>query len=77
MPYVVAPCSTGQLGAAGIVGAHHLRPLDATEVLVEAVDDRGERAVVVEVIDLDVGEDRGEERQLEVGAVALVGFDDE
>ena len=47
------------------------------QVPVEAGDDGGERPVVIEVIDLDVGEDRGEQRQLEVGAVALVGLDDE
>ena len=36
-----------------------------------------ERAVVVEVVGLDVGQDRPVQRQLEVGAVALVGLDDE
>ena len=38
---------------------------------------RLERAEVVEVVDLDVGQDRAVQRQLQVGAVALVGLDDE
>jgi hypothetical protein len=60
-----------------VVGAQHLRSGDLGEVPVEALLDRGERPEVVEVIDLDVGEDRAVQRQLEVGAVALVGLDDE
>ncbi len=76
-PYVTAPWRAGQVGAARVVGAEHLRTGDLREVAVEAVDDRLERAVVVEVIDLDVREDRAEQRQLEVRAVALVGLDDE
>ena len=38
---------------------------------------RFEGAVVIEVVDVDVGEDRAVQRQLEVGAVALVGLDHE
>ena len=67
----------GQVAAAGVVGAEHLRPGDVRQVPVEAVDDGAEGPVVVEMIDLDVGEHGGVQRQGEVGAVALVGLDDE
>ena len=66
-----------QRAAHRVVGTDHGGPVDLGEVLVEARLDRSEGAVVVEVIDLDVGEHRGVEREFEVSAVALVGLDDE
>ena len=60
-----------------VVATHHLRPGDLAEVAVEAVDDAGEVAVVVEVVDLDVGQHRAVQRKFEMRAVALVGLDDE
>ena len=68
---------SSQPGCHRVVTAHHLRARDLAEVRVEAVDDRLERPVVVEMVDLDVREDRPVERQLEVGAIALVRLDDE
>ena len=67
----------GQSGSDRIVRAQHLRPVDAGQVLVERVDHGVEAAVVVEVVGLDVREDGPGQRQLEVGAVALVGLHDE
>ncbi len=63
-----------QQGRLMVVDAQHLRALDLRQVLIEPVDDGLERAVVVEVIDLHVGEDRAVQGQLEVCAVALVGL---
>jgi hypothetical protein len=60
-----------------VVGTHDLRTGDLRQVAIEAGDDRVERSVVVEMVGLDVGQDRGVQRQLEMGAVALVGLDDE
>ena len=54
-----------------------LRPGDLGEVAVEAGQQGVERAVVLEEVDLDVEQDRAVQRQLEVGAVALVGLDHE
>ena len=66
-----------ELRAHRVVDAEDLRTGDPGEVPIEAGDDRFFGAVEVEMIDLDVGEDGAEERQLEMGAVALVGFDDQ
>ncbi len=60
-----------------VVAAHHLRTRDLSEVPVEAVDDRIERSVMIEMVDFDVREDRPVEREFEMGPVALVGFDDQ
>ncbi len=60
-----------------VVCTHDLRAGNLRQVLVECLLDALDRAVVVEVVDIDIGEDRAVQRQLEMGAVALVGFDDE
>ena len=67
----------GHVGAQGVVDAEHRGSGDLAEVALEAVDQRLERPVVLEEVELDVGEDRRRERQREVRAVALVGLDDE
>ena len=69
--------SGGERGADRVVAADHLRPVDLAEVPVERRHDAVERSVVVEMVGLDVGEDRAVHGQLEVGAVALVGLDDQ
>ena len=71
------PVTLGEPGGVLTVDADDLRSGDLCEVAVEPVDDGGKRAEVVEVVGLDVGEDRAVERQLQEGAVALVGLDDE
>ena len=53
------------------------RPGHRVDEALERGDERVERAVVVEVVGLDVGDDRGFGRELEERAVALVGLDDE
>ena len=68
---------TSQLAAHGIVERHDLRPVDVVQVLGEAVDDAGERSMMVEVIRLDVGQDRPVQGQFEMCAVTLVGLDDQ
>ena len=75
----VGECAVACCEARGarVVGAHHLRAGDLREVAVESGLDRLDRAVVVEVVGLDVREDRAVQRQLQVRAVALVGLDDE
>jgi hypothetical protein len=60
-----------------VVDADDAQPGDTFEVFVEGGDDGVEAAEVFEVIDLDVGDDGGVQRQLEERAVALVGLDDE
>ncbi|CAB4692833.1 unannotated protein [freshwater metagenome] len=64
-----------QPGAHIVVGTQHLGSSNVSEILVERSDDAVERSVVVEMIDLNVGEDRAIQRQLKMCAVALVGFD--
>ena len=49
-------------GGALVVDADDLRTRGLGEVAVERVDDAFEPSVVVEVVDLDVGQDRGEQR---------------
>jgi hypothetical protein len=61
--------------SSGVVEADDLWARDLRQVLIKAIDDRLLGAVVVEVVDLDVGEDGAEKRQGEVCAVALVGLD--
>ena len=66
-----------QLDADRVVAADHLRSLDLAEVVVEPCDDPVERAVVVEMIGFDVGEHGAEQREFEMGPIALVGLDDQ
>jgi hypothetical protein len=67
----------GQLRGVVIVDADDLGTGHAGEVLVEGGHDGLGPAEVVEVVHLDVGEDRAVQRQLEERAVALVGLDHE
>jgi hypothetical protein len=60
-----------------IVGTQHSRPHHLLQVPGEALLDRLQRSVVVEMVGLDIREDRPVQRQFEVGAVALVGLDHE
>jgi hypothetical protein len=69
--------AVGQLPRARIVGAQHLRTGDLGEIPVEPGHDPLEGAVVVEVVDVDVGDDGAVEREFEVRPVALVGLDHE
>ena len=75
----IRDCSVlgGQPGADGIVATHDLGTIDLAQVTIEPGHDAVERAVVVEVIGVDVEEDRAVQGQLEMRPVALVGFDDE
>ena len=66
-----------QFGPDRVVAADHLRSLDLAEVVVEPCDDAVERAVVIEMIGFDVGEHGAVQREFEMGAIALVGLDDE
>ncbi len=68
---------TGERRANRVVDAQHLRPGDLRQVLLEPGDDGVLGSIEVEMIDLHVGQHRAEQRQFEVGAVALVGLDDQ
>ena len=59
-----------------VVGTHDVRPRRLQEA-VEGLLDGAQRSVVVEVIGFDVRDDRQVGGQLDEGAVALVGLDDE
>ena len=61
----------------GMVDAHHREAVerDVLDEGAEGLLDRVEGAVVVEVLGVDVGDDRDVGRQLEEGAVGLVGLD--
>ena len=61
----------------GLVGAHDARAGGLGEELVERLDDGGEVAVAVEVVGFDVGDHHQLGGELDEGAVALVGLDDE
>ena len=69
----------GERRGAGVVGAGDERAAgrDAAEELVERGDVGGGAAVVVEVVGLDVRDDRDLRRVRQEGRVALVGLDHE
>ena len=60
-----------------VIGAQHLRAGDLSQVPIEALDERFERAVVVEEVDLHVEHQRARQGQLDMRGVALVGLDDQ
>src|SRR5205085_2655744 len=64
-------------GGDRIVSAHDARRGRAGEEPSEGLLDGGGRAVVVEVVGLDAGDDADVDGELEERAVALVGLDDE
>ena len=76
-PYVMAPWRAASSAQTGSSAHSTFGPVDLGDVRVEALQQGVERAVVLEEVELDVEQDRPGERQLEVGAVALVGLDDE
>ena len=67
----------GESSCNRVVGAHDAHARDGGDELLERGRETGEAAVMIEMIGLDVGDHARLRRQLEKGAVALVGFDDE
>ena len=72
-----AGTGSGEPASPGIVDADQPEPVDGVEEPVERTVQPLRRAVPVQVVGLDARDGRGLRRQLQEGAVALVGLDDQ
>src|SRR5687768_11417974 len=74
---IAPPRQLKRYASSSHLGAQHARAGSGAGESFERSFEVGEPAVVIEMIGLDVGDDDRVGTDLEKGAVALVGFDDE